>query len=131
LSATYLLAWTLLSTRRALDAVLWTLVLGTGFKALQGTYIFLAYARRMRPRPETILGHEEAFFFCLFVVITAALWLYSLRGPLRTTATALLPVVFVADLANARRVAWLLLLASFDAIYWTLCGLLYPRVVED
>jgi heme exporter protein B len=26
---------------------------------------------------------------------------------------------------------WLLLLASFDAIYWALCGLLYGRVVED
>ncbi len=26
---------------------------------------------------------------------------------------------------------WLLLLCAFDAIYWSLCGLLYPRVVED
>ena len=27
--------------------------------------------------------------------------------------------------------SWVLLLASFDAIYWALCGLLYGRVVED
>jgi heme exporter protein B len=26
---------------------------------------------------------------------------------------------------------WIALLASFDAIYWALCGLLYGRVVED
>jgi heme exporter protein B len=27
--------------------------------------------------------------------------------------------------------AWIILLASFDVIYWSLCGLLYGRVVED
>lgn len=27
--------------------------------------------------------------------------------------------------------AWITLLASFDVIYWALCGLLYGRVVED
>ena len=27
--------------------------------------------------------------------------------------------------------SWLLLLASFDAIYWSLCGLLFDRVVEE
>jgi hypothetical protein len=112
LSATYLLAATLLTTRKALDAVLWTLVLGTGFKALQGTWIFFSFARHMQPRPEQILGHEEAFFFCVFIVITVGLWLYGLRGPLRATATGLLPFVVIADLANARRTAWLVLIAA-------------------
>jgi hypothetical protein len=27
--------------------------------------------------------------------------------------------------------SWISLLASFDAIYWALCGLLYGRVVEE
>lgn len=27
--------------------------------------------------------------------------------------------------------SWLLLLAAFDLIYWSLCGLLYERVIED
>ena len=27
--------------------------------------------------------------------------------------------------------AWLMLLAAFNAIYWSLCGLLFERVVED
>ena len=86
-------AWAKLKTRRSLDALLWALVIGSGFKALQGVYIFFTYARNLRPRPEAILGHEEAFFFCLFITITAALWLYNVRGRLRTTATALLPIV--------------------------------------
>jgi hypothetical protein len=104
-----LIAAAFIKTRRALDTILWILVLGSGFKGIQGTIIFFSYARRLDPRPEAILGHEEAFFFGLFCVITCALWLYDVRGPLRRTATGLLPFVIIADLANARRTAWLIL----------------------
>jgi len=27
--------------------------------------------------------------------------------------------------------SWMVLLAAFDLIYWSLCGLLYERVIED
>jgi hypothetical protein len=104
-----LIAAAFIKTRRALDTILWIFVLGSGFKGIQGTIIFFSYARRMDPRPEAILGHEEAFFFGLFCAITCALWLYGIRGPLRRTATGLLPFVLIADLANARRTAWLIL----------------------
>jgi hypothetical protein len=58
------------------------------------------------------LGHEEAFFFGVFIIVTCALWLYDNRGPLRITSTCLLPFVVIADLANARRTAWLVIAAS-------------------
>jgi hypothetical protein len=112
ITVVFVLAAALLRTRRALDLLLWTIVLGSGFKALQGTYIYFSYARAMRPRPDAILGHEEAFFFGIFIILTAALWLYDIRGPLRTVATCLLPFVIIADLANARRTAWLIIAAS-------------------
>jgi hypothetical protein len=112
LTVAFLLAAALLRTKRALDLVLWTMVLGTGFKGIQGTYIFFSYARAMKPRPEAILGHEEAFFFGIFVILTCALWLYDIRGPLRRTATGLLPFVVIADLSNARRTAWLIIAIS-------------------
>ena len=107
LTVGFLLAAALLRTRQALEAILWAMVLGTGFKGMQGTEIFFAYARSMVPRPEAILGHEEAFFMGFFILLTAALWLYGIRGPLRSTATLLLPFVLIADLANSRRTAWL------------------------
>jgi 4-amino-4-deoxy-L-arabinose transferase-like glycosyltransferase len=90
--------------------------LATGFKGIQGSYIFFAYSRRMDPRPEAILGHEEAFFFGIFIILTCALWLYDRRGPLRRTATGLLPFVVIADLANARRTAWLIIAAAVITI---------------
>jgi hypothetical protein len=108
LGAMFWLSASLLQTRRALQAVLWTLVLGSGFKALQGLKIYFA-ARHLNPRPEALLGHEEAFFFGLFIFLTVGLWIYEQRGALRTTATVLLPVVLLANLANARRTAWAVL----------------------
>jgi len=115
LSMTFLLTSVLLGTRTALRSMLWALVIGTGCKAVQGLLIF-ASARSMRPRPEAVLGHEEAFFFGLFIFITIGLWLYELRGPLRTTATAFLPLVMLADLVNTRRTAWLILGAGISVL---------------
>jgi hypothetical protein len=104
----FILGSQLLTTQRALRAVLWTLVLGSGFKAAQGVVILLQ-SRNLTPAPEAILAHEEAFFFGLFVVLTIGLWLFEIRGRLRTTATTLLPLVVLADLGNNRRTAWLIL----------------------
>jgi len=105
LALAYLFSASLLRTRTALRAVLWTLVLGTGFKALQGVMMFLSI-RNMPGRPENILAHEESFFFGVFIILTLGLWLFQIRGRLRVVATALLPFVLVADMANARRNAW-------------------------
>jgi hypothetical protein len=108
LAATYVLGTLFLTDRRAVRAVLWAIVGAAGLKAVQALYIF-ASIRGMVPRPEAVLGHEEALFFGVFVVLCGALWLYGIEGRLRTTATALLPVVMMADLVNSRRAAWLVL----------------------
>jgi hypothetical protein len=117
LTIAYLLAASLLRSRDALQALLWTLILGSGFKGIQGTILYFLYTRHMRPQPEAILGHEEALFLGLFIIITVAMWLWNIRGPLRTTATCLLPLVVIADLANARRTAWLILALGFVTLF--------------
>jgi hypothetical protein len=107
LAAAYALSTAFATGRSALRAVLWAIVLGTGAKALQTVVLFLG-VRHEQPRPEAVVGHEEALFFGLFLVLTLALWLYGVRGRLRTTATWLAPVVVAADLVNGRRAAWLI-----------------------
>ncbi|MGD0834707.1 MAG: O-antigen ligase family protein [Candidatus Dormibacteria bacterium] len=111
LGATFLFASQMIRSRRAVQAVLWAFVLGSGFKALQGVYIFLG-TRNEIPRPEAILGHEESIFFSLFIILTLCLWVYRQRGWLRFTATALLPFVIIADVGNTRRDAFLILAAE-------------------
>ena len=108
LAATYLLASLLLRTRESIRALLWGLVAGVGFKAAQGLLIFMQI-RHLSSRPDAVLAHEEALFFAIFLLFVLALWLFDVPGRLRTTATALAPVVVAADLANTRRAAWLVL----------------------
>jgi hypothetical protein len=108
LAMTFALTAGLIATKAAIRPVLWGLVLGSGFKSAQGIVLFL-HTRHLEPRPEAVLGHEEAFFFGLFVFLTLGLWLFDVRGALRATATALMPFVVVADMANSRRTAWLIL----------------------
>lgn len=108
LGATYILTASLIRDRAALRACLWALVIATAVKAVQGIYVFIQ-VRNWHPRPEAVLGHEEAFSFGIFILLVATLWLFDVPGRLRKTATWLLPLVMAADLANNRRAAWLLL----------------------
>jgi hypothetical protein len=114
--STYLLAAAWLTTARLLRGVLWVLVIATGFKGIEGTVIFLTYSRHLTPRPDAILGHEESLFFGIFILLTLGLWIYGQRGWLRRTATALLPAVVIADLANSRRTAWGILIVGALAL---------------
>jgi heme/copper-type cytochrome/quinol oxidase subunit 4 len=108
LIATYLLTAGLVTDRRGLRLLLWTLVGCVALKAVLGLVIFMR-VRHMNPRPEAVLGHEESFFFALLIFLVLALWLWNVEGRLRTVATALLPFVALADIANDRRAAWLVL----------------------
>lgn len=117
LSASYLLANALLTSRRMLGNLLWVLVCATGLKGVEGTYLFFAYVRREHPRPESILGHEESVFFGIFIVLALALWVFGIRGRLRVAATTLLPFVIVADLANSRRTAWGIVIAAVFVLF--------------
>jgi O-antigen ligase len=112
LAATFALASVLVTTRAAIRGVLWGFVVVIGLKAVQGLLIFVPLHDSV-PRPESVLGHEEALFFALFLLLTAGLWLFEVPGRLRTTATLLAPIVLAADLANGRRAAWLVLAVGF------------------
>ena len=108
LAIAYLVATVFMTRLSVLHTAMWALVLGSGFKAAQALQSFLG-VRNQIPRPDFIVGHEEALFFSLFILLTACLWIFRVPGPLRTTATALLPLVLMADLVNSRRAAWLIL----------------------
>ncbi len=120
LGVAYLFASQAIRSRSAVQAVLWTFILGSGFKAFQGIYIFLRTSG-LNPAPEAILAHEESLLFSIFMLITICLWIYRQRGPLRTIATCLLPFVVFADIANTRRDAVLIggleLIVLFILVY--------------
>lgn len=111
LGVAFLVASTFTTRRWVIRAALWAFVLGSGLKAVQAMHSFLQ-VRHQAVRPDFIVGHEEALFFALFILLTLSLWLFDIPGRLRTIATALLPLVILADLVNSRRTAWLILGAA-------------------
>jgi len=116
LAAMYLLTSAFFAGRDIVRTLLWTIVLGSGTKSLEGVWYYFDVARKMTPRPEAILAHEESFFFGLFLLATLALWLFQVRGKLRIVATSLVPLVVIADLGNSRRDAFLLLYVGLAAL---------------
>jgi heme exporter protein B len=58
------------------------------------------------------------------------LLLFPLIVPVLLAAVKATSLAILGDPMQQGR-AWLLLLVAFDGIYWSLCGLLFDRVVED
>lgn len=105
LAAAYLLTTLAVTNRRALFSLLWAFVIATALKAAQGIYVWTS-VRNMHPRPESMVGHEVAYIFGVYILLVAALWLFGVKGKLRRTATWLLPIVIFCNLVNDRRTAW-------------------------
>ena len=116
LAASYFVTYTVVKNRAAIRTILWLFVICTGFKSLQASYMFFSFARAMNPRPESLLSHEESVFFGILMVLTVGLWVYGQRGLLRIVATALLPFVIIATMANARRTAWPIVMIGLLAL---------------
>jgi hypothetical protein len=112
----FLLASQLVDRRSLSQALLWALVLGSGTKAVLGTVRYLTLGN-VQPAPGAILDHDESLFFGTFILLTALLWAFRVKGPLRRVATLMLPVVIFATLANNRRTAWLILVLGLGAVF--------------
>jgi hypothetical protein len=108
LASTYFLTSALIRSREAFHTMLWAFVIAEAIKACQGLDVWF-HTRHWVPRPDAILAHEEAYFFSIFLILVAALWLFGVQGRLRKVATYLLPLIIFVDMVNNRRAAWLML----------------------
>jgi O-antigen/teichoic acid export membrane protein len=113
--AMYFITVSLVRSRKAVSALLWALVATVVVKAFQGLYVYI-HDRGMYPRPQDVIGHEAAYFFVIYFVFVLALWIFRVRGPLRTIATRLLPLVFFVHLVNNRRAGWLMMVGALAVL---------------
>jgi len=125
LGLSYLLARNLLTDPRTVRPLLWIIVVGSTYKAVDGFLIWWS-VRTSPNRPEAVLAHEESFFFGLFIVATLGMWLFGVRGPLRRVATACLPMVLLCDMVNSRRTAWFILFLAV-AVLFVVAAVAVPR----
>lgn len=95
-----------------IGALVWVILLGAAGLAAPGT-LYAAMTSQARAR-QTLLP----------------LLLFPLVVPVLLAAVKVTSLHILGDPMGQAR-SWTLLLAAFDSIHWSLCGLLFSRVVED
>jgi O-antigen ligase/polysaccharide polymerase Wzy-like membrane protein len=112
----YVLACNLIDKRRAVDFLLWILIVGAGIKGVQGTWrLYIALHGNVHS-VESIFPHEQSFYFNIFLCFVPISFLYGASSRLKKVMLAFLPFVIIAGLANQRRAAILALCLAFVVI---------------
>ncbi len=96
----YVLACNLVRTRKELNVLVWSVIVGGGIKGIQGC---VRYYLEPHGHLETLLSHEQSFFWNAALTLTAILFLYGGSRRLKTAALVFLPFILIADIANNRR----------------------------
>jgi len=112
----YILACNLVNKRRALDLLLWTLILGAGIKGIQGTWRLYISLHGSVHSVESLFPHEQSYFFNAFLCYLPISLLYGSSPRMKRVMVALLPFVIIASLANQRRAAILALCFAYVVI---------------
>jgi O-Antigen ligase len=112
----YVLACNLIDKRRAMDFLLWSLVVGAGIKGIQGTWRLYISLHGNVHSVESLFPHEQSYFFNAFLCYLPISLLYGAPPRLKKVMIAFLPFVIIASLANQRRAAILALCVAFLAI---------------
>jgi O-antigen ligase len=112
----YILACNLVDKRRAMDILLWSLVVGAGIKGIQGTWRLFISLHGSVASVEALFPHEQSYFFNAFLCYLPISLLYGGSPRLKKVMVALLPFVIIASLANQRRAAILALVVALFVI---------------
>lgn len=101
----YLLSVNLLTKAKDLDVLGWLIILGSGMKGVQGFIRYFFTINRDLTGLNSLLEHDEAFFFNLYFFHTFLLFITNGSKAQKRVALLLLPFVFIANVANQRRAA--------------------------
>jgi O-antigen ligase len=108
----YLFAYNLIRSKRHLRSFFWFVIICAAIKALQGVYIYVFVIHRNLTAYRSIMSHEESYFWISIVLLVVLFSLYYKYRPQFYTALALLPLIFIALLANNRRADYFALLVG-------------------
>ncbi len=101
----YILTCNLVTKRGQVVTLTWVLLVGAGFRAIEGTIRYFLYYRGHTLQVVDVFPHEQAFFLNGFITFTAVLLLYGQSRKMKHVALSLLPFVLIIDFATDRRAA--------------------------
>lgn len=102
------------------------MILGAGFKSMQGLYVYLVILHGSLDGQNEIMSHEESFFFVALLLLLILFCLHYRYRPQLYAALLILPSVLVALVANERRADYVALLVGAP-VAWSLIFLLKPH----
>jgi hypothetical protein len=129
----YLLTVNIIQNRRQVNALLWIIILGVAIKAVTAWWRYSVNLGgdlsqlRLAHGSNSLMAHEESFFFVAVIILAAVQLLYGSSGKQRALTLLTLPLVVFAFLANQRRVGALALLAALLVLAFITYGLLRER----
>lgn len=113
----YLIGYNLIRHKRHIQIFFWLVLLSAGFKALQGLYIYLMVLHGNLTGYDSIMTHEESFFFAAFIILFALFCLHYRSRVQWLVALLMLPCVLVALVANQRRADYVALLVGLIVVW--------------
>jgi hypothetical protein len=122
----YILAYNFVTRKSHIRNFFWLIIISVGFKALQGLYVYLIVYRGDLQGHQTIMSHEESFFYAGLILLLVIFSLYYRYRPQLVACLCVAPAVLIALVANQRRADYIALLAGIICA-WVVVFLLKPK----
>jgi hypothetical protein len=122
----YLMAYNFVTRKSHVRGFFWLVIVSAGFKGLQGLYVYLIVYQGNLAGHETIMSHEESFFYAALLLLLA---IFNLHYRYRTQLIACLcvaPPVLISLDANQRRTDYIALLLGIG-FAWVIVFMLKPE----
>src|SRR5436305_4449197 len=121
----FLLSYNLITLKKHVRAFFWVVIIGAGVKGLQGTYIYLVYWHGNLQGHDTIMSHEESFFFAALILLLMLFCMHYRFRPQFYVALSFLPPVLIAFFANQRRADYVALVVGL-IVAWCMLFVMKP-----
>jgi hypothetical protein len=122
----YILAYNFVTHKSHVRSFIWLAIVSAGFKGLQGLYVFLVVYHGDLSAHDTIMSHEESFFFISLLLLLTIFCLYYRYRPQLIACLCVAPPVLISLIANQRRADYVALLLGIG-FAWMMTFLLKPK----
>ena len=122
----YILAYNFVKRKSDIRNFFWLVIVCAGFKGLQGLYVYLILYHGDLSSHDTIMSHEESFFYASLLLLLAIFCLYYRYRPQLIACLCAAPPVLISLVANQRRTDYIALVLGI-AFAWVIVFLLRPK----
>jgi hypothetical protein len=122
----YILAYNFVTRKSHVRNFIWLAIVSAGFKGLQGLYVYLIAYHGDLSGHDTIMSHEESFFYASLLLLLVIFCLYYRYRPQLIACLCVAPPVLIALVANQRRADYIALLLGIG-FAWVMIYLLKPQ----